>query len=98
MTLNNSNEAERMNKVPYKMVEPKTARERASYKNKVPFDEEIYETIKKTIELFTHRLESGKPLQASDIQWLRNNVPVIIDDAHKYSPPVRPPTSEKSNE
>ncbi len=92
------NSGERINKVPYKMVEPKTARERASFKNKVPFDEDIYETIKKTIELFTYRLESGKPLQSSDIQWLRNNIPVIMDDAHKYLPPERPPPSEKENE
>ena len=98
MTLNDNNAGERINKVPYKMVEPKTARERASFKNKVPFDEGIYETIKKTIELLTHRLESGKPLQSSDTQWLRNNIPLIIDDANKYLPPERPPPSAKEDE
>ena len=98
-TLHDNNyDGERMKKVPYKMVEPKTARERASFKNKVPFDKDIYETIKKTMELFTHRLESGKPLQPNDIKWLRENIPVIIEDAHKYSPPERPPPSREKDE
>lgn len=76
--------------------EPKTARERAQFKNKVPFSEEIYETIKRSIELLSERKNSGQNLSVDDAKWLKDAVEVIIADAHKYGPPSRPPRPDNN--
>ena len=73
--------------------EPKTARDRASFKNKVPFSEEIYETLKTGIELLSERVKSKSPLTLEEANWLQNAAEVIIEDANKYGPPERPKRS-----
>ena len=46
---------------------PKSAKEKASFKNQVPFREEVYETVKGAIELLTKRLNMNKDLAMSKL-------------------------------
>ena len=81
--------------------EPKNARDKASFKNKVPFSEEIYETLKTSVELLSERIKSNKPLTVQQAEWLANAVEVIIQDANMYGPPERPkriPNPEQGGE
>lgn len=73
--------------------EPKSARERVAFKNKVPFSEEMYGTIKSAIELLSKRSRSDpapEVLSVEEATWLRGAVDRIIDDAKMYGPPARP--------
>ena len=76
--------------------EPKTARERVSFKNKVPFSDDMYSTLKRAIELLSDRVRvdlsatQGVPLSKDDAAWLATAVEAIITDAKMYGPPVRP--------
>ena len=49
---------------------PKSAKEKASFKNQVPFREDVYDTIKGAIELLTKRLNMKKDMTAIDISKL----------------------------
>ena len=42
----------------FQMKELKTARDKASFKNKVPFDSDIYDIIRKLVELLGKRIET----------------------------------------
>jgi len=46
---------------------PKSAKEKASFRNQVPFSEDIYETLKGTIELLTKRLAMKKDVDVSKL-------------------------------
>jgi hypothetical protein len=81
-------------KKPWKKYVPRNAREMASFKNKIPFSETMYEKIKVTIELLNERARTGNPLNQEQINTLRANTALIIEDAHKYGPPERPPRME----
>ena len=70
--------------------EPKTAREKASFKNKIPFNEEMYEVLKSSIELLSDRMSTKQPLTPEQAAWLSNAVEIIISDANMFGPPARP--------
>ena len=73
--------------------EPKTARERVSFKNKVPFSDDMYETLKRTIELLSKRARTDpdpEKLTVDEAVWLKGAVEVILEDAKRYGPPPRP--------
>lgn len=79
--------------------EPKTARERVSFKNKVPFSDDMYATLKRAIELLSERVRTdppGQPLSKEDAAWLSTAVEAIIADAKKFGPPSRPERSASS--
>ena len=78
--------------------EPKTAREKAQFKNKIPFDESMYEVLKTAIELLSRRINGPDPLSSDEAAWLLTAVEIIIADAHTYGPPPKPPktTSEET--
>lgn len=73
--------------------EPRTARERASFKNKIPFSESMYEVLKTSIQLLTERMKSKAPLTIDEANWLSQAVETIIEDANMYGPPARRPVS-----
>lgn len=75
------------------MNEPKTAREKAQFKNKIPFDENMYEVLKTAIELLSKRINGPEPLSADEAGWLLNAVEAILADANMYGPPPKPPKS-----
>eukprot|EP00601_Ochromonadales_sp_CCMP2298_P012832 CAMPEP_0173250236 /NCGR_PEP_ID=MMETSP1142-20121109/19471_1 /TAXON_ID=483371 /ORGANISM="non described non described, Strain CCMP2298" /LENGTH=112 /DNA_ID=CAMNT_0014182969 /DNA_START=85 /DNA_END=423 /DNA_ORIENTATION=+ len=68
----------------------KTARERAQFKNKVPFAPETYEVIKAAILLLTKRTSGGEKLTFEEAEWFRDAVDAIVDDAYKFGPPPKP--------
>jgi hypothetical protein len=75
-----------------------------SFKNKVPFTEDVYETMKKAIELLSKRARTDPPpeiLTVEEAKWFKSAIEVIIADAKKYGPPPRPARkpadSENSN-
>lgn len=70
--------------------EPKTAREKASFKNKIPFNEEMYDVLKSSIEILSDRMSSKQPLTPDQAAWLSEAVEVILSDAKMYGPPARP--------
>ena len=70
--------------------EPKTVRERASFKSKVPFNEEMYEILRTTIEILSDRIKSKAPITSEQAVWLQDAVELIIADAQQYGPPPRP--------
>lgn len=76
-------------------VEPKTARERASFKNKVPFSEHMYETLKTTIQMLSDRIKTSNPLSVQESEWLQTAVELIITDANLYGPPEKPKRIEE---
>ena len=82
----------------YQMSEPKNAREMALFKNKVPFDEDVYEKIKFTIEKLTVRMKDKEPLSSETIETLENYISEILDDARKYSPPEKPSMKQEGDE
>eukprot|EP01039_Chlorochromonas_danica_P005204 gene5205-5735_t len=66
--------------------------ERVKFKNKVPFDEECYEVLKATIELFSKRVGEGKKLTMEEVRWLEGAVDFILEDARRPGQvPPRPP-------
>lgn len=78
--------------------EPKTARDRVAFKNKVPFTDDVYETLKKCIELLSKRTRSNpapEMLTVEEAAWFKNAVESVIADAKLYGPPPRPPPSTK---
>jgi len=98
---------------------PKSAKEKARFGSQVPFDEEVYETMKHTIELLTKRLSmnkdpskvdmsklsideqsmlSMKSLTVEESLWFANAIEIIIADAYKYGPPVRPTKESTGSE
>ena len=95
---------------------PKSAREKAAFKNNVPFAPEVYETMKSSIDLLSKRmkrktigaemsideaLEAAGSISLEEAKWLGEAVEILIEDAYKYGPPLRPaniappPSSEK---
>lgn len=90
-----SGEVQRRQQIPWTpRDEPQTARERAQFKNKVPFDEDIYEVMKATLKLFTKRIGNSErmpqKLSVEEAQWLQSAVEMIIEDARMYGPPEKP--------
>ena len=98
---------------------PKSAKEKARFGSQVPFDEDVYETMKHAIELLTKRLSmnkdpskvdmsklsideqamlSMKSLTVEESQWFADAIEIIIADAYKYGPPVRPTKESGSDE
>lgn len=77
-------------KQPFQMVEPRTARDRALFKNKVPFSEDMYQTIKRMIELLSERVDSQNALTVDDAKWFKSIIDDVIEDANMYGPPARP--------
>lgn len=73
--------------------EPTNARERASFKSKIPFSESMYEVLKTSIELIAERMRSKAPLTIDEATWLTQAAETIIEDANLYGPPARPPIS-----
>lgn len=73
-------------------TESMSTRERAKFKNQVPFSEDMYETIKTCITMLSDRSnkENPKKLSADEAQWFKEAVEVILEDAHMYGPPKRP--------
>lgn len=86
---------------------PKSAREKAAFRSQVPFSQDIYETLKSSIELLSRRMkikvEPGKDmsideareaaagsLTLEEAKWLCDSVEMLIEDAYKYGPPIRP--------
>jgi hypothetical protein len=67
----------------------KTARERAQFKNKVPFGEETYEVIRAAILLLSKR-SAGEKLTVEETEWFRDAVEAIVEDANKFGPPPKP--------
>ena len=81
--------------------EPKTARDRVAFKNKVPFTDDMYETLKKCIELLSKRTRSNpapEMLTVDEAAWFKTAVESVIADAKLYGPPLRPPPSTKKSE
>lgn len=85
---------------------PKSAKQKAAFKNNVPFSDDVYETMKSSIDLLTRRMkkrEAGKDmsideaneatsgLTIEEAKWLSNAVEILIEDAYKYGPPLRIP-------
>jgi len=78
-------------KQPFVMKEPKSARDRAQFKNKVPFSEDMYKVLRRAIELLSQRVEVGAgPLTLDEAKWLEKAVDEIIEDAKLYGPPPKP--------
>lgn len=76
--------------------EPKTARERVSFKNKIPFSDDMYETLKKTIEMLSKRARTDpppEPLTVEEAKWFAKSIETILADAKMYGPPARPERS-----
>ena len=83
---------------------PKSAREKAAFKNNVPFGPEVYETMKSSIDLLSKRmkrktvgaamsideaLEAAGSISLAEAKWLGEAVEILIEDAYKYGPPLR---------
>ena len=58
-----------------------TPREMTMFKNKVPFEENIYETLKFVIETISTRMRDKKPLSQDVLRQLEKSVEVILQDA-----------------
>ena len=78
--------------------EPKTARDKASFKNKIPFNEDMYEILKSSIEILSDRMNTKQPLTTEQAVWLSNAIEIIIEDANKYGPPPKPIRSANMDE
>jgi hypothetical protein len=67
-------------------TESMSTREKAKFKNQVPFSEEMYETIKACINILTDRTNRDNPQTPSidEALWFRDAVGAIVEDAHKY--------------
>lgn len=76
---------------------PKTSKGKPEFKHQVPFSEEMYETIKKTIEMLSEQSKEPRPLTVDEAAWFRNAIDIIIEDAYKFSPPPRPIKSNDVN-
>ena len=88
---NSSSSSSSSEKKAWQMVEAKTAREKASFSNKIPFSEDMYKVLKTSIELLSRRSTDKVPVSKEEAQWFADAIDVIIDDAKKYGPPPRPP-------
>jgi len=67
------------------------ARDANSFKNKVPFDEDIYKTLKFTIQTLSDRMKDKQPLSPENLAMLEDAVDAILKDAQLPPPP--PPSS-----
>lgn len=83
--------SEENEKKAWQMVEAKTAREKASFSNKIPFNEDMYKVLKKAIELLSKRSTDKTPVTKNEAEWFADAINVIIDDAKKFGPPPKPP-------
>lgn len=70
--------------------EPKSAREKAAFKSKVPFSEDLYTVLKKSIELLSIRVRNERKLTKEEAVWFGDAIDVIMDDARRYGPPPKP--------
>lgn len=59
--------------------------------SQVPFDEQMYEILKKSILLLSERSKTNTPLSLEDATWFKDAVELIIADAKAYLPPPKPP-------
>jgi hypothetical protein len=75
----------------------KSAREKASFKTKIPFNEDLYAILKTTIELLTKRINKKEKLSLEETKWFEKAINIIIDDANKYGPPLKPVSSSTNN-
>ena len=64
-----------------------SARDMASFKNKVPFSEDIYETIKFTIQTLSDRMKDKQPVTPEVLAKLEDAVEIILQDARLPPPP-----------
>ena len=64
-----------------------SARDMASFKNKVPFSEDIYETIKFTIQTLSNRMKDKQPVTPEVLAKLEDAVEIILQDARQPPPP-----------
>ena len=73
-------------------TESMSTREKAKFKNQVPFSEDMYETIKACITILSDRsnIENPKYPSADEAHWFKEAVEVILEDARMYGPPKRP--------
>lgn len=69
---------DKVNKNPPKVL---TAREMTMFKNKVPFEEDVYETIKFVIETLNTRMKDKIPLSQDVLRKFEQAVEVIIQDS-----------------
>jgi hypothetical protein len=74
-------------------TEPLTAREKAQFKNKIPFDEDMYEVLKTAIQILSKRIKE-EPVDASEAQWFESAIDIIMTDAKKFAPPPKPTHSK----
>lgn len=88
--------SEENEKKAWQMVEAKTAREKASFSNKIPFNEDMYKVLKKAIELLSKRSTDKTPVTKNEAEWFADAINVIIDDAKKFGPPPKPPRRTES--
>ena len=79
----------------FKKYVPKNAREMSQFRNKIPFGDEMYDTLKWTVGTLSERMKSkDKPLDMATIDKLDQAIEEIIADAHMYGPPKRPDRSD----
>lgn len=90
MSNNNNSNNNSGQKTPFVMTEPKSSRDRAAFRNKIPFSEDMYNTMRKFIDILSKRIESNSPISMEESSYLLEAVDIIIDDAKKYGPPVKP--------
>jgi hypothetical protein len=76
-----------------------SAKAKQEFKNKVPFSDDVYETIKAAVNLLSARSSKERTLLTRDeADWFAEAVEVIIEDANRYGPPKPPPRVEISEE
>ena len=68
-----------------------SVRDMTSFKNKVPFSEDVYETLKFTIQTLSARMKDKKPIAPEVLEKLEDAVQIILQDARLPPPP--PPSS-----
>lgn len=73
-------------------TESMSTREKAKFKNQVPFTEDMYETIKACVNILSDRSNKENPKRATqeEAMWFKDAIEAIIEDAHLYGPPKRP--------
>lgn len=73
-------------------TESMSTREKAKFKNQVPFTEDMYETIKACVNILSDRSnrENPKIPTQDEAMWFKDAIEAVIEDAHLYGPPKRP--------